>query len=138
MYYVKALFSTALMVMDQHFGALVATAFGLYLLVAYVRGELREFFSFVRGMLCGPDGRPSTKNVGYFMGAATICWSFAKVTLATCRRIDAPTNPLDPSMIFVTELGVIATLVGVMYLGGKALMSKFQQPDAGGGDGGAS
>jgi hypothetical protein len=110
--------------LEQHFGALVAVALGIYLVVAYTRGELKELFAFAKDML-STDGRASTKNAGYFMGAATICWSFAKITLATCRRIDSPVAPLDPTMIFCAELGVIATLVGVMYLGGKALMAKF-------------
>jgi hypothetical protein len=116
-------------VLDKHFGALVAIALGIYLVVAYWRGELKDFFTFARQALSTrlADGTwiPSTKSIGYFMGAATICWSFAKITLAVCRRIDAPKDPLDPTLIFVTELGVIATLVGVMYLGGKALAAKF-------------
>jgi hypothetical protein len=115
---------TIIYALEQHFGALVAVALGIYLLIAYTRGELKELFAFAKEML-STDGHASTKNAGYFMGAATICWSFAKITLATCRRIDAPTAPLDPTAIFIAELGVIATLVGVMYLGGKALMAKF-------------
>ncbi len=115
-----------LLAMESHFGILVAVALGIYLVICYARGELSALFTFIKDMLSGPDGRPSTKNAGYFMGAAVLCWSFAKITLATCRRIDHPVAPLDPTTIFIAELGVIATLVGVMYLGGKALMSKVQ------------
>lgn len=120
---------------ENHFGAIVASAFGIYLAIAYARGELKPLFLFAKEMLSGPDGRASTKNAGYFMGAATLCWSFVKVTLATCRRIDSAESPLDPTTVFITLLGVIASLVGVMYLGGKAIMAKVmndqtkQQPE---------
>ena len=110
-----------LAIFDQHFGALVAIVLGIYLIIAYTRGELGGLFSFAKEMLSGADGRASTKSVGYFAGIMTLCWSFVKVTLATCRRIDAG---MDPSMVFVAELAVIATLVGAGYLFGKYLTAK--------------
>lgn len=120
---------------EHHFGAIVGASLGIYLAVAYARGELKPLLMFAKDMLSGPDGRASTKNAGYFMGAVTLCWAFVRVTLATCRRIDSPQNPLDPTTVFITLLGVIATLVGAMYLGGKAIMAKVlndqtkQQPE---------
>lgn len=109
---------------ENHFGAIVASAFGIYLAIAYYRGELKPLLLFLKDMLSGPDGRASTKNTGYFIGTITLCWSFVKITLATCRRIDMPENNLDPTAVFMALLGVIATLVGGMYLGGKAIMAK--------------
>jgi hypothetical protein len=117
-------FHAFLYVISRNFGSLCAIALAVFACIAYWRGELGDFFLFLKDMLCGPDGRPSTKNAGYFMGAAILCWSFSKVTLAVCRRIDAPLSTFDPTMIFLGELGVIATLVGVAYLGGKYFMAK--------------
>jgi hypothetical protein len=128
-----------LYVIEHNFGALFAIAFGIYLTIAYTRGELKEFFAFLKDILTDPvTGHASTKAAGFFIGTATLCWSFAKVTLATCRRIDSPQMPLDPTAVFVAELAVIATLVGAGYLFGKYIAGKFPQapldpPPSGGG-----
>lgn len=111
---------------SHNFGALCAISLAIFACIAYWRGELGGLFVFAKDMLTGADGHASTKNAGYFMGAVVLCWSFSKITLATCRRIDAPVMPLDPTMIFCAELGVIATLVGVMYLGGTAIQAKLK------------
>jgi hypothetical protein len=112
----------ALTVLEHHFGAVVAIALGVYLIVAYSRGELKNLFAFLKEMLSDAGGHASTKSAGFFAGVATLCWSFAKVTLAVCRRID---TGADPNVIFVAELAVIATLVGAGYLFGKYLAGKF-------------
>lgn len=117
-------FHAVLYAIAHNFGALCAISLAIFLCIGYWRGELDALFAFLKEMLCGPDGRASTKNVGYFLGAATLCWSFAKITLATCRRIDAANMPMDPTAVFCAELAVIATLVGAAYLGGKYFMAK--------------
>lgn len=110
---------------ESHFGALVASALAIYLVIAYTRGEVKPLFAFIREMLSGPDGKASTKRFGMIAGMATLCWSFAKITLAICRRIDSPTSPLDPTTIFVVELSVIAALAGVAYVFGKAIAARY-------------
>ena len=114
---------------EAHFGVLVASVLALYLVIAYTRGEVKPLFAFLREMLSGPDGRASTKRVGMAAGMATLCWSFAKITLAICRRIDSPVTPLDPTTIFIVELSVIAALAGVAYVFGKAIAAKYGSVD---------
>ena len=76
-------------------------------------------------MLCGADGKPSSKNAGYFMGAAVLCWSYIKITLAIVRRIDS-IKEFDPTWVFVVLLSVIAGLVGIVVLGSSAIQAKLQ------------
>lgn len=125
-------FHTFLYAISRNFGALCAIALAIFLCIGYARGELDSLFTFLKQTLSTrkPDGtwEPSTKNMGYFLGAATLCWSFVKVTLAVCRRIDQQTTPptaLDPTWIFIVELAVIATLVGAGYLFGKLIAGRF-------------
>ena len=120
---VQALLST----LEHHFGVIVAVAFGVYLLVAYARGEMGAFFAFLKDMLTdSTTGHASTKACGFFIGVAVLSWSFVKITLALCRRIDANnTIPYDPTAVFIAELAVIAALVGAGYLFGKYLAGKF-------------
>lgn len=129
-----AILLAVLSALEHHFGALVAVAFGLYLVIAYTRGELKNFFAFLKDMLTdSTTGHASTKACGFFIGVAVLSWSFVKITLALCRRIDAnSTVPFDPTVVFIAELAVIATLVGAGYLFGKYLAGKFPGggPDA--------
>lgn len=130
------LISRILFEIAQHFGALVAVIGGIYLVVAYSRGELKAFFAFAYELLSGADGKPSSKNCGYFMGAAVLCWGFAKMTLAICRRIDAPGSQFDPSMIYLVLLSAITALVGAVVVASSAIQAKLQAklnapPDAG-------
>ena len=118
-----------LFAITHNFGAIIAT-FGLgFIALAYKRGEMQAFFAFLKDVATdSTTGHASTKSLGYLFGAITICWSFIKITLATCRRIDDSMNPLDPSTILMAELGVIATLVGGTYIAGKYIAAK-QAPD---------
>jgi hypothetical protein len=58
------------------------------------------------------------------MGAAALCWSFAKITLAVCRAID--NGQLDPTTIFIVQVSAIASLVGAVVLGASAIQAKLQ------------
>ena len=108
---------------ENHFGAITGVLLLLFFAVMYVRGEMPAFFTFLRLTLTDEKtGQPSTKSMGYLAGLGALCWSFAKLTLATCRWID---KGGDPSMLFLGELTVIAGLVGIVYYGAK----KLQQAD---------
>lgn len=109
----------------QNFGALVGIFFGVVACIAYWRGELGAVIAFGREMLEGADGKASSKNAGYFMGAAVLCWSYAKITLAVVRRIDS-IQDFDPTWVFVVLLSVIAGLVGVVVLGASAIQARLQ------------
>lgn len=109
----------------QNFGALAGLFFCVIACIAYARGELGAVIAFGREMLEGADGKASSKNAGYFMGAAVLCWSYTKVTLAVCRRIDW-IKEFDPTWVFVILLSVIAGLVGVVVLGASAIQARLQ------------
>jgi hypothetical protein len=109
----------------QNFGVLVGIFMGIVACIAYARGELGGFIAYLREMLNGADGKASSKNAGYFMGAAVLCWSYAKITLAIVRRIDSM-KEFDPTWVFVVLLSVIAGLVGVVVLGSSAIQAKLQ------------
>jgi hypothetical protein len=109
---------------SQHFGVLFAIFAGIMLSISHYRGELKGLIEFGREMLCGADHQPSSKNAGYFMGAASLCWAFTKVTLAICRSIDL--GQLDPTTIFIVLVSAIAGLVGVVVLGASAIQARLQ------------
>lgn len=108
---------------DSHLGLLVFSLMGLAALILYARGEAAGLFPFVAGLFStvSPDGKstPSVKNVVYFMGGATLCWSGVKVTLAVCRAIDA--GKLDPFGTYFVIMGAVAALAGGGYLIGKKI-----------------
>ena len=110
----------------HNFGAIVALVLGVFLIVAYGRGELKAFFTFLYEMFSGADGKPSSKNCGYFMGAGTLCWGFAKLTLAICRRVDAPLSTFDPTVVYLTLLSAITGLVGIVILGASAIQANLK------------
>lgn len=115
-------------ILEQHFGAFCAVALSAFLVSAYVRGEAPAFYKFLHELATDSrTGMASTKNVGYLSGLAVLCWSFAKVTLATCRRIDQ-VGGLDPTTVFLAELGIIAALVGIVK--GMAMRQGGDQPAA--------
>lgn len=114
-----------LQLVAHNFGALAGLFFCVIACIAYARGELGAVISFGRELLEGADGKASSKNAGYFMGAAVLCWSYTKVTLAVCRRIDW-IQTFDPTWVFVILLSVIAGLVGVVVLGASAIQARLQ------------
>jgi drug/metabolite transporter (DMT)-like permease len=108
------------------FGAILLIIAGICFVYALVKGKLGPLWDAIHEMLCGADGRMSSKNCGYFMGAATLCVSFAKLNLALCRRIDQPNSNFDPTMVYIALLGFVAALVGGVVVASSAIQAKLQ------------
>lgn len=119
---------------DSHLGLLVFTLLGAASLGLYLRGDAAGLFPFIAGALStkAADGTstPSVKNIGYFMGSSTVCWSCVKVTLAVCSAIYA--GKLDPFGAFFVCIGTVATLTGAGYLVGKKISAGSFGADTGG------
>lgn len=103
-----------LQLIDSHVGLIVGALLVVALMVMYARGEMNGLFPWL-GQAASTNGVPSSKNLGFLVAVATLCWGFVKVTLAVCRWVDKGN---DPTYISIIYLGVVAALAGITKIFG--------------------